>query len=588
MRSPALSVPVSTVASVSESYLVQRAFDELGEPLREVTFVVVDLETTGRSPADGDGITEIGAIKVRGGDVIGEFATLVDPGREIPPSITILTGITNAMIHQAPKIQAVLPSFLEFAQGCVLVAHNAPYDVGFLKSSCARHGLAWPKLAVVDTVQLARRVLTRDEAPSVRLGALAPLLNATVRPDHRALTDARATVDVLHALLERVGSLGVQSLPELLEVSKDLSPARRRKRHLAQSLPSAPGVYLFRGRGNQVLYVGTASDLRRRVRSYFSAAEKRARIKQMIGLAEWVDHIPCASALEANVRELRLIAAHQPPYNRRSKKPGKIYWLTLTAETFPRLSLVAKPGSGANLGPFTSRSSAQEALDGLTSVLRLRTCSQRIRRREPSGVPCVLASLNRCGAPCAGRESEADYRRHVTVFQEAVQGSSTALADALFDRIDRLSSSGRFEDAARQRDRTIEVLSALDRRQRLGALAAIPQLVAAAPDGRGGWSLVVVRHGRLAASGHAACGVAPMPVVDLLINSAETVLPLPGPRPGASAEEVTTVLRWLTAPGVRLVALDGEWSSPLHSAIRYRTLLDFRSEMDFGTLLRAG
>lgn len=313
---------------------VQRAFDELEDPLREVTFVVVDLETTGGSWA-AEEITEIGAVKVRAGEVLGEFATLVDPGRSIPPQITMITGITNAMVYDAPRINLVLPGFLEFIRGCVLVAHNAPFDVGFLKAACAKNGFAWPKPPVVDTVRLARRVLTKDEAPSVRLGVLAPLLGSPVRPDHRALTDARATVDVLHALLERVGPLGVQSLSELTEVVKDLSPDRRRKRHLADGLPSAPGVYLFRGPRDEVLYVGTATNLHRRVRSYFSAAEKRARIKQMVNLAHRVDHVVCAHPLEANIRELRLIAAHNPPYNRRSRTPNKITWITLTDEAYP-------------------------------------------------------------------------------------------------------------------------------------------------------------------------------------------------------------------------------------------------------------
>src|SRR6476469_8045020 len=235
----------------------QRSFDELGEPLREITFVVVDLETTGGSSMT-EAITEIGAVKVRGGEVLGEFATLVDPGRSIPPQITILTGISDSMVYDAPTIGAVLPSFLEFIRGTVLVAHNAPFDVGFLKAACARLALPWPSPAVVDTVRLARTVLSREEAPSVRLSALAPLLGASVAPDHRALTDARATVDVLHALFERLGSLGVHSLSELRDATRDVAPERRRKRRLADHLPAAPGVYLFRGPRDEVLYVGTS------------------------------------------------------------------------------------------------------------------------------------------------------------------------------------------------------------------------------------------------------------------------------------------------------------------------------------------
>ncbi|MGA8545630.1 MAG: exonuclease domain-containing protein, partial [Mycobacterium sp.] len=176
--------------------------------LRETTFVVVDLETTGGRMTAGEGtaadaITEIGAVKVRGGVVLGEFATLVDPQRSIPPQIVHLTGITTAMVCDAPTIGAVLPMFFEFARGAVLVAHNARFDVGFLRAAAEQCGIVWRRPQVLCTVQLARRVLTREEAPSVRLAALARLFAVASEPTHRALDDARATVDVLHALIER-------------------------------------------------------------------------------------------------------------------------------------------------------------------------------------------------------------------------------------------------------------------------------------------------------------------------------------------------------------------------------------------------
>src|SRR5947199_4244429 len=118
--------------------------------LRETTFVVVDLETTGgrmngRDGKAADAITEIGAVKVRGGVVLGEFGTLVDPGRAIPPQIVQLTGITTAMVRDAPTIASVLPMFLEFARGAVLVAHNSGFDIGFLKAAAAQCDIAWPK-----------------------------------------------------------------------------------------------------------------------------------------------------------------------------------------------------------------------------------------------------------------------------------------------------------------------------------------------------------------------------------------------------------------------------------------------------------
>ncbi len=551
----------------------QHSFDELGDPLREVTFVVVDLETTGGSAAE-DSITEFGAVKVRGGDVLGEFATLVDPGRAIPPQIVMLTGITDAMVYDAPAIGAVLPSFLEFIRGSVLVAHNARFDVGFLKAACRRQGLPWPGNPVVDTVQLARRVLTREEAPSVRLGLLAPLLGSPVTPDHRALTDARATVHVLHALFERLGPLGVQSLTELQQLSRDVSPERRRKRTLADALPAAPGVYLFRGPSEEILYVGTSGNLRQRVRSYFGAGETRSRIKQMLTLAERVDHVECAHALEAHVREQRMIAIHQPKYNRRSRSPGKVLWVVLTREAFPRLSIVASPppDPAGSLGPFSSRAAATTAVEALQEVVRIRRCGQRLSRR-PAGSPCALAELGRCGAPCAGREDIDSYAAHPRRITDLIAGSSDEVLSRLRVELERLSRQGRFDQAARLRDRLSVLADAVDRRQRLGSFAGIEELVGARPDGGGGWELAVIRYGRLAAAGRARRGVDPMPVVDWLVASAETVLPRGGALPGASAEETATLLRWVDTPGTRLVRTTQPWHSPARGAGRWRPFM---------------
>ena len=163
---------------------VQATFDELATPLRETTFVVVDLETTGGSPLACQ-ITEIGAVKVRGGEVLGEFQTLVNPHSAIPPFIAVLTGITDSMVAGAPGIESALPAFLDFARGTVLVAHNAPFDLGFLRAACDRTGTQWPGNDSLDTARLARRVLTRDEAPDCKLSSLARLFRADVTPTRR-------------------------------------------------------------------------------------------------------------------------------------------------------------------------------------------------------------------------------------------------------------------------------------------------------------------------------------------------------------------------------------------------------------------
>ncbi len=177
--------------------------------------------------------------------------------------------------------RSALPAFLEFAAGTVLVAHNARFDVGFLAPLLRlSRTCVWPDFEVLDTVKLARHVVTRDEAPNHKLSSLARVF--------RACDDARTTArsrtrgppsTSLHGLMERLGGLGVHTLEELQGYSSKVASAARRKRHLADGLPHAPGrLPLPRRAGAGPLRRHVASDLRRRVRSYFTASEKRTRI----------------------------------------------------------------------------------------------------------------------------------------------------------------------------------------------------------------------------------------------------------------------------------------------------------------------
>ncbi|HEX5596355.1 MAG TPA: DEDD exonuclease domain-containing protein [Micromonosporaceae bacterium] len=558
-----------------DSLLVSdRTAGEVELSLRDTTFVVVDLETTGGTP-DGGGITEIGAVKVRGGEKLGELATLVNPGEPIPPFITVLTGITPAMVATAPPVEAVLPSLLEFLRGAVLVAHNAPYDVRFLKAACARHGYRWPNPRVLDTVTLARQVLTRDEVPNRKLATLAAFFGTRHRPTHRALDDAKATVEVLHGLIARLGGHRVQTLGEAIEFARAVTPVQRSKRHLAERLPRGPGVYIFRGADDRPLYVGTSGDIATRVRSYFTASEKRARISEMLAAADRVEAIECAHALEAEVRELRLIAAHAPPYNRRSKFPERMVWLKLTREAYPRLSVVRTlgPDDDAYLGPFSSKRTAELAAAAVHDAVPLRVCTLRLspRRQAPA---CALAELGRCLAPCEHRISTAEYeQRAVAPLRAALTNDPQMLIDALLTRIDALAAEQRYEEAAVVRGRLSALLRAVIRMQRLVGLTRIAELVAARRAADGGWELAVVRHGRLAGAGSSPPGVHPRPFLELVRATAETVLPGHGPVPSASAAESERVLSWLARPDTRLVELSTGWASPAQGAGRYHELL---------------
>lgn len=191
--------------------------------LIDVPFVVFDLETSGAAPSTGAAITEIGALKILGGEIIGEFQSFVDPGHYLPDFITSLTGITDEMLAGAPTIDHLLPTFLDFlgpAHETVLVAHNAPFDMGFMKAAASQHSYQWPDYSVIDTARVARYLLDRDEVPNCKLSTLAPFFGSPTSPNHRALDDARATVDVLHGIFERLGSHSVTTLEQLLQFKR--------------------------------------------------------------------------------------------------------------------------------------------------------------------------------------------------------------------------------------------------------------------------------------------------------------------------------------------------------------------------------
>jgi DNA polymerase-3 subunit epsilon len=570
---------VSTTAPARSRWESQRGFDELGRPLRDITFCVVDLETTGGSASGGSMITEVGAVKVRGGEVIGEFQTLVDPRGEIPAFIAVLTGITNSMVADAPPIESVLPAFLEFAEGCVLVAHNAPFDVGFLRHFTEQQGRAWPRFEVVDTAKLARRVITRDDAPNCKLSSLAKVFNATTTPNHRALSDARATVDVLHGLMERLGGLGVHTLEELQAFSAKVSAAQRRKRHLAEGLPHSPGVYLFRDDRQRILYVGMSKDLRTRVRSYFTASETRTRMGEMINLATSVTGIECATPLEAEVRELRLIAEHKPRYNRRSRFPEKVHFLKLTREPWPRLSLVRRvlEDDADYIGPFSSKKVAERCLTALHDTFPVRQCTDRLAR-QGSRAACVLAEMGRCLSPCDGSVDTATYAAVVRRLRDSLLRQPDDVVATINRRMEALAADERFEEASVHRDRLAAFVRATARTQRLTALSRCPEIVAARREQDGRWAVHVVRHGRLASAGVIPPGSDARVFVEQLRRDAETVRPSSGPIPAATAEESERIMRWLESDGVRLVSVEGEWSCPVSGSTRHLAVYDSASE----------
>ncbi|MET0201636.1 MAG: exonuclease domain-containing protein [Gaiellaceae bacterium] len=400
--------------------------------LDEAAFVVFDLETTGLS-AQRDRICEIGAVRVQGLELVDSFQSLVNPGVALPGPVERLTGLRTAELRRAPPVRKVLPRFLAFAGDDLLVAHNAGFDQRFLERELqVREGrrLSQPPLC---TAALARRLL-EGRLRKVGLASLAHFFGVGTTPCHRALPDAEATAEVLLCLIGLAQELGARRLSELRLLA---APRRRRvygKRALARRAPARPGVYLFRDKHDQVLYVGRARDLRARLRSYFRSERQRPSVEAALLALERIEWRVLGSELEAALEELRLIRELGPPANSRSRRKEHGVYLRSRGD---ELVVTKQP---TELGPLTSRRQASLA----ARALAFSTAEERERLLE--------------GAPL----------------------------QRLRERLAYLSESLRYEEAARLRDRLEALERVIDRLRRLAELRELEACLIA-PAAEPGW-----------------------------------------------------------------------------------------------------
>ncbi len=364
--------------------------------LEDATYVVVDLETTGLSPRSS-AICEIGAVRVRNLELEERFETLVNPRRPLPAPIAALTGIDPAALRGAPPVELAMRRFLEFAGDAVLVAHNARFDMAFLDREVER--LTGRRIAapVVDTVWLARRLLAGRQK-RVGLSSLAYFFGTSAQPCHRALADAEATAEILLALIGLAQETGATTVSQLVDLSAPRARRLAGKRHLVAGAPTTPGVYLFRDRNEQVLYVGRARDLRARLRSYFRTERQRPAVEAALGALERVEWRVLGSELEAGLEELRLLRELRPPANARSTRPDRHVYLRRRGAGW---CVTETPGPH---GPLKSRRLARQAAArrsttgkgsrpllcprfGRSSGGSRPTCASRMRRASAIGSP---------------------------------------------------------------------------------------------------------------------------------------------------------------------------------------------------------
>lgn len=411
--------------------------------LERATYVVVDLETTGLRPGRA-GICEIGAVRIRALEAEAEFETLVNPGQPIAPAAAALTGLRDADVRHAPPAGVAVRRFLDFAGDAVLVAHNARFDLAFLDRETER--LTGSRIAapVVDTVTLARTLLA-GRVSRFGLGQLAWFLGTSVQPCHRALPDAQATADVLLALIGLAQERGARTVADLAALAATRPRRILDKRHLAFGAPTRPGVYLFRGRDDQVLYVGRARNLRARLRSYFRSDRQRPAVEAALAAAERIEWREHGSELAAALEELRLIRELRPPGNARVARPERYVWLRARGDA---VVVSRKPPSNTVLqGPLRSQRLAREAARALT----------------PDELPRPASALPR-----------------------------------LRTRLRELADARRFEDAARLRDRIAALESVCRELERLDRLRTLGRCLLAPAHEPGHVEAFFVAGGRIA------------------------------------------------------------------------------------------
>jgi DNA polymerase-3 subunit epsilon len=370
-------------------------------------FAFVDLETSGISAAV-DRITEIGMVLVDDEQVVEEWSSLVHPGCAIPPDIQALTGITNAMVRDAPPFEALLPSVLQRLDNRLLVAHNARFDYGFLKAECRRVGVRF-NADVLCTVRLSRKLYPQFKTHSLDALIQRHALHACER--HRALADARLIAQFIAHVRQQVTPAAVQhAIQELLKLPALPAHLDEASVALLRTLPESPGVYTFLGLQGQPLYIGKARNLRERVRAHFYADSRHSNDARLATETHALQIEPTGGEFTALLREMQAIKTCAPLHNVALRKRASVCFLEADVPGHtPRIVALERlapphPSSEGRMryGPFGSRSGARAVLAQLGRTHRL--CDAALGLKQGNG-PCFSRQIHRCEGLCEGAET---------------------------------------------------------------------------------------------------------------------------------------------------------------------------------------
>jgi DNA polymerase-3 subunit epsilon len=582
LRSSSLFEESNEVSIGSELLWSLKAWRKTQQLLTEIEFVVLDVETTGLRPGP-DRVIEIAGVRLRGNEIIDTFQSLVNPRRRVPPFITQFTGITQAMVNDAPPAEMVFPTFLRFIDGATIVGHNVGFDTGFLSNEMKLLGRAFP-LDGLDTIPLARRLL--PGLKRFKLEMVAAHLGITTLNRHRAMGDASVTAEVFLRLLKLAQQQGIYTLGHLrrrlqLPVAwsgdiTQLAPSTRGEKWRAdgklassaalaarptgslllnpawkRDFPTKPGVYLMKDEHGQVIYVGKAKNLKNRLASYYS--QPLGYTRKMDGLLQEVREIEyrvLGSELEALLVESQLIKELQPVYNVQLRNYELYPFIKIDVQhPFPRVYATREiAADGARyFGPFRSRRIVDLTIELVQRVFPIRTCTRSLPPQAKPSDPCLRLHLNRCSGPCRGDVDPEEYRQVMEQVCAFLGGEREDLLDRLRRQMHEAAQHLNFERAAWFRDAMRSADEVLIGQQLITGAVEANNLLIVYPSAREDCNeLFLIRHGRLLrqkAVSHEREAMQ-MAVRTLLDVAAELGSP-PAVVGKAEVDQINIISRWL-------------------------------------------
>jgi DNA polymerase-3 subunit epsilon len=424
-------------------------------PFEKAEYSVFDFETTGTS-ARFDKVIEIGAVKVKNGKIVDTYQSFINPGRTIPEFITNLTGITNNDVQNAPYFEDIIQDLINFFGDTILTAHNLQFDYSFLKNEFQSAGIELIDNPSICTLRLARKVYPNLKSKS--LGSLTSHLKIMHKNVHRGLGDATVTSKLLLKMFKHLREeYNVETVSDLINFQSFPSSKksfRIIKKKLASdfvSMPDKPGVYFFKDKNEQIIYIGKARNLTKRVKNYFSNTAPR-KSKEIVRRAVRLGYYETKSEMTALLTEAELIKVHSPRFNSMLKKYSNHYFLKIGRKNkFAKVTVTSKFDFDGNdyFGPYNRRETAARLKEIIDRTFLLRECTEKDFKKKKK---CYLADIERCLAPCVDNSAAKEYEDELNKAYEFLSGQNQSAVNRLLNKMKKFAERQKYESAAEIRD----------------------------------------------------------------------------------------------------------------------------------------